>query len=439
MAVRRILLPWDRQPQGVVRLNQENKFARGIVAAVYPGGGIYTVASGITLGAGVRGQHWTLTGGTAQAIDVPSVGYAVGTVAFSGIAIARSRGTGTQAVININYNGSTVPFIIHIGGGGVVSGAGYFDGGWIMSGATTDVRNDGLWHVIGGAARHGSQRYFIDGRLNASTAQNGTSASVNTNPISFGCYKNNNDSLNGDLAMGVVWANRFLSDDEFAELYENPNQIWEPISIWVPVSAGGGAATDLTIQEAAHAHGADNLSLTVATGLTVADAAHAHTADNLTLSTSSAVDLTIADATHAHAADAPTLTLGYVGLLIADALHGHTADGLTLEVSGTANLVIQDAAHGHAADAPTVSLGYIDLAVLDGMHAHTSDGLTLSVVEYTALVIARAIHGHLADNVTLSDSAAQVLGSLAGSRPLDPATRSNRQTATRSNRQTATR
>ena len=112
---------------------------------------------------------------------------------------------------------------------------------------------------------------------------------------------------------------------------------------------------------------------------------------------------------------------------------------MTLEVSGTANLVIQDAAHGHAADAPTISLGYIALAVSDGMHAHTSDGLTLSVVEYTALVIARAIHGHLADNVTISDSAVQVLGSLAGSRPLDPATRSNKQTATRSNRQTATR
>ena len=121
--------------------------------------------------------------------------------------------------------------------------------------------------------------------------------------------------------------------------------------------AGGGSATDLIVQ----------------------DATHAHTADNLTLTTSGTVDLTIADATHAHAADSPTLTLGYVDLTIADALHGHSADSLTLSVSGATDLTIADATHGHAADS-----------------------LTLSIVEYTDLVIARAMHGHLADNVTVS-------------------------------------
>ena len=96
--------------------------------------------------------------------------------------------------------------------------------------------------------------------------------------------------------------------------------------------AGGGSATDLIVQ----------------------DATHAHTADNLTLTTSGTVSLTIADAAHAHTADIPTLTLGYVDLTIADALHGHSADSLTLTVDGSVDLAIDDALHGHSADNLTI-------------------------------------------------------------------------------------
>ena len=92
-----------------------------------------------------------------------------------------------------------------------------------------------------------------------------------------------------------------------------------------------------------------------ATNLTIQDATHAHTADNLTVSTSGAVSLTIQDATHGHTADTPTPTLGYVDLVIAQALHGHTADSLTLTVDGSVDLAIDDAVHAHTADSPAIT------------------------------------------------------------------------------------
>lgn len=115
----------------------------------------------------------------------------------------------------------------------------------------------------------------------------------------------------------------------------------------VPVSAGG--ATNLVIQDASHAHSADNLALTLDTTLAIADAAHAHAADNVTLSISSGTDLVVQDADHAHTADNLALTLDTT-LAVQDATHAHTAENLELTVTGSSDLTIQDATHAHSAD-----------------------------------------------------------------------------------------
>jgi hypothetical protein len=118
----------------------------------------------------------------------------------------------------------------------------------------------------------------------------------------------------------------------------------------------GGGATDLTIQEATHAHTADSPTLTVDSTLAIQDATHAHSADSLTVS------------------------LGYVDLAIADATHAHTADNLTISVSGATDLTIQDATHGHSADNLTLTVeGSTDLAIQDATHAHTADSLALTI------------------------------------------------------------
>jgi hypothetical protein len=78
------------------------------------------------------------------------------------------------------------------------------------------------------------------------------------------------------------------------------------------------------VQESAHAHAADVITLSEGLTLALADALHAHTADGELTLTQDWL-LTIADALHAHAAD--NLDLGTeVTLVVSDTLHAHYAD-----------------------------------------------------------------------------------------------------------------
>lgn len=178
------------------------------------------------------------------------------------------------------------------------------------------------------------------------------------------------------LVHGVVVLPRSLRSGA-EEIARNPWQLFAPRSIWVPVSVSAGGGTDLTIQEATHAHTADGVTVTLSTTLTTADATHAHTADAL------------------------ALTLDTV-LAVADATHAHTADNLTISASGAVNLTVDDATHAHTADSPTLTLGYVDLVIAEALHGHLADSPTLSVVEYTDLIIAEALHAHTVDNLTLT-------------------------------------
>jgi hypothetical protein len=125
---------------------------------------------------------------------------------------------------------------------------------------------------------------------------------------------------------------------------------------WVGMTAvfypAGAAPTDLVIQDAAHAHAADNLALTQVHSLAVADALHAHSADSLVL-------------TQVHQ------------LAIQDALHSHTADNVVLEaVGGEVTLVIQDAVHSHAADSLDLTQVH-ELLVADASHSHAAENVVL--------------------------------------------------------------
>lgn len=112
----------------------------------------------------------------------------------------------------------------------------------------------------------------------------------------------------------------------------------------------------LEVQDATHAHSAENatLSTTGAVSLTVADALHGHAVDNVALSTNDSTTLTAADATHALGSDAPTLQ----------------------PVSGGITLVINDATHAHTAENLALTLNYV-LLVADALHAHSADSMTL--------------------------------------------------------------
>jgi hypothetical protein len=179
--------------------------------------------------------------------------------------------------------------------------------------------------------------------------------------------------------------------------------------------------TALTVAEAAHGHAADNVVLTTDTTLSTAEASHGHAADNVTLTTDTA--LAVAEASHTHSADNVTLTLGGITLQVDDATHGHAADSLSLTTDSTlavqdashahtaeaptlstdAQLAVQDAAHAHSADSPTFTLGGTNLEVQDALHAQAADALALTLD--TTLSVQGALHSQSADNLTLAASA----------------------------------
>lgn len=184
-----------------------------------------------------------------------------------------------------------------------------------------------------------------------------------------------------------------LSDEALRHLSANPSAIFvpSPLRIWIP--AAGAGASDLVVQNAAHANSAESPTLSSAHALIVSAAAHAHTAANLALS--SAMGLTVSPATHAHTVDAPTLSAA-LSLLIQNTLHAHAAGNVTLDNSGALVLTIADALHAHAADPLAISQA-VTLAVANALHPHTADAPTLQTL--VSLMIAHAQHGHTADQV----------------------------------------
>ena len=163
----------------------------------------------------------------------------------------------------------------------------------------------------------------------------------------------------------------------------------------------------LAIQEALHSHTADSAVLAAALTLAVQDASHTHAADAAALSAS--LTLAVQDALHAHATDALTLTADTPSsqtLTVAEATHAHLADALALAAAHT--LAVQDATHGHTVEALAISAA-LNLLVNDALHAQLADNATLTDSVSASLVVADAAHSHLADALTLSGALALIV------------------------------
>src|SRR4030067_414073 len=155
----------------------------------------------------------------------------------------------------------------------------------------------------------------------------------------------------------------------------------------------------LVVQAASHGHTAEMPSLTQHNVISIADATHGHTADNISLTQHNI--LSIGDASHAHTADSPALVQHNI-LLIGDANHGHTADNVTLVYHGGVSLIIADGSHSHEGDNVTLT-AYppVSLVIIDASHGHSADNVTLTYHGEIVLTIADGVHSHIADNVVL--------------------------------------
>lgn len=358
MSVRQILLPWDSQPQEASEASSDwqraYNFAQSGFDVVHGGNRYSPGTQTIALGAAGRGLRINADSQATSGQLVPNISGAItfviiaeklgNTTTLSNFLIGETEtgGGGYNFGFYESISTNNISFFVHNGTTGVNSGNGV---DWVTGSGPQ------VWVATYGGGDN-NVRLYLNGTQVASAAQTGAIRRLATAPLRSAFW--NAGVPNFRLYLAAV-ANRCMPAGEVAEKFGSVGttygSIFAPRSIWVPVSAGGGA-TDLTIQDAAHGHTADSLTIAVASTLAIADATHAHAADSLTLTTSTV-------------------------LVIADATHGHTADSLTLSVSGATDLVIQDALHGHTADSLALTLGYVDLAIQDALHAHAADNLTL--------------------------------------------------------------
>jgi hypothetical protein len=163
----------------------------------------------------------------------------------------------------------------------------------------------------------------------------------------------------------------------------------------IPEAAGGGGVT-LAIDNAAHAHTAENVVLQPVLTLGIDNTAHAHTAPDIPLSQLHV--LAVDNADHLHTASTLVVTTQY-NLAIADSTHGHVAESLTLTQVHV--LAVDSAAHAHAADTPTLAVVYL-LAVGSAAHTHLADNVAISSTGN--LGVDSAAHTHIAESLTLVQS-----------------------------------
>lgn len=437
MPLRQLLVTRDRQPQEAVGIDWTNPLTKGLIFLAVPGGpdlvsGTHPLpigSSDVKTGPDglVLDSPSTTTGGWYWPLPASHPLYSVTTEVslFLRARITTTSAYNAQLCVPYRSGSWTPPYtsldmcandggrkgrLAFATGGSIHEAAAskstFLDPGGVKSYAVTKAGTAVLW--------------YLDGQQDDSgTASSGGSIDWNTKqPL---CLFNHSNSSTGEgmiaSASIVVAHNRPLSAAEEAALHANPWQLFEPIRVWMPVAAAGGAVsltiadcshghaaeavvltsqTALSVADASHAHAAEAVTLSTQTALSVADVSHAHAADNLTLGTTGSANLTVQDATHAHAADGPALT-SQTGLTIADASHSHQAEGLTL--SASAYLAVADASHAQLADSLDLS-GAPSLLIQNAAHGHLAESPALTTAAW--LAIAGALHAHAADSLTLT-------------------------------------
>jgi hypothetical protein len=162
---------------------------------------------------------------------------------------------------------------------------------------------------------------------------------------------------------------------------------------WPAISEG---AVNLAVQNAAHAHTADNAVLTQTHELVVQSATHDHVADNVAVT--QVHSLVAQDAAHAHIAENAAVVQTHI-LIVDGSTHSHIAENTAL--AQVHQLSVQDAAHAHSADNVALSQTH-DLAVDSASHAHVAESVLL--VQVHALAVQPAGHSHAAENAVLTQT-----------------------------------
>lgn len=227
MALRERWLPRTQQPQEACGVDWRNPLAHGLRAAFVLNNSLRDVVSG---------QNATNTGGVFAASPI-GVGFAPIT---AGIVVPWDTGASSSAhtLTLVEYRVSA-PSSYWFIADNRASGSGYIYG------------SSAAWYTPYGSAALTTPGTKTTSISATHQAQNGSVASV-TNDTGFAfnanvrllCRYTDVDPYSSTIVAAIYIHDRNLSVDEMLALHANPWQVFEPRRIWVPVSAGGGGATE---------------------------------------------------------------------------------------------------------------------------------------------------------------------------------------------------
>lgn len=180
-----------------------------------------------------------LLSASSQYIATPSVP-ATTTISFS--VWFKSIGSPSTAVLlNTNFDGSSVPFMLCLGacGGGSYNGIAYYNGSWVRSGGGSAAATlDNNWHYIVGTDDGTALKLYVDGVLNFSGGTSGVPG-ANANNLDIGRYLNDGVYANGTEDEVEVY-NGTLSPSWIATEYSNQNSPSTFYAVGSEQTAGGG-------------------------------------------------------------------------------------------------------------------------------------------------------------------------------------------------------
>lgn len=251
------LLPWESQPQEVVSLDRDNPLVRGIVMHVpfHPSWGMRDI---------VRGNPVTATGLASTNTSSRGISPLFGTSNFADLTdttgIANLTDPVTIAWVQKFVSPSANSTVLHwkLSGAARTALAGYqstsssyrFSFGtsaneWNLSAVASPV--DGEERVCVLVCRAGLESatagdfsIYING-VDQGTPGATTFGSNTTAGMRVGAALAGTDPFEGGISRLTIW-NRPLLERDALEWSASPDVIYEPQTIWVPVSAGGGGS-----------------------------------------------------------------------------------------------------------------------------------------------------------------------------------------------------
>lgn len=274
------------KPPGVLQINPRHPWAPYVLVAYFfnegnalgksirdasPNANHGLTSGAVTRQAGTYGQEVSF--GATQWIDVPgrplfSTGVASTTDRGQPITVlARIKSTaagGNQVIASRNFtSGLGLDWALTLSSNGITTNAGgmaaYAGGAWKGSQVTTDVANDGKYHVIGGTmdrsnipgVTDANLCYYVDGRLDKQTlltsfGNNVLSPGRYTNGITVGTYNQTAaNCLKGSMEFFLLLRGIALSPPAMFALSMNPYALIAPqrraYAVGIAAASGGGS------------------------------------------------------------------------------------------------------------------------------------------------------------------------------------------------------